>query len=162
MRLWAILFGMIKMSNQFINNVNIYSPSINFTVARNDNVALSNYQLDWNGKSGAGTNGSKLYTNAYLIPTDIAIKFTPDFSKLNSNNKIIQYKWSFGDGSQKVITDVNYAYPATPPASALYVYNPGLTSVVNPSGRTSLTVTLTAIDAYQRHVRAYKVLYLTS
>jgi|GEM_PF-6890615 len=150
--------------SSIINTIDIYSPSIGFSIARRDGSQLDDYTLTWTGqtivdRTPTSSSGTKTFSNhgpaAKLIPVGISIKFTPNFANLPSNNKIIQHKWSFGDGYSSLITS-----PLVSPddGSVYHIYDPGLVSVV--SGSNCLTATLTAIDQYQRHVRAYKTIYL--
>ena len=219
-----------------INSIDIYSPTIGFSVARKDQTPLTPYTLSWSGitTDGASSDNSKEFNSAsggpaYIIPVNQIIKFTPNFDNLPANNKIIQYKWSFGDGMQNIVSSVssefstgtaifseavtNFAFTSsstplinqevsgtgiangtkiiaiettgvtniynlyidTPTLSAsggsvniktsslisvYHIYNSGLAPT---SGITTcLTATLTAIDKYQRHIRAYKQMYLKS
>jgi len=139
--------------SSIINTIDIYSPSIGFSVARRDGTTLSNYTLTWSNRTGSDSN--QTFSGAYKVPVGVSIKFTPNFANLPSNNKIIQHKWSFGDGYSSLITSL---LVSPDDGSVYHIYDPGLVSVV--SGSNCLTATLTAIDQYQRHVRAYKTIYL--
>ena len=133
-----------------INTFDVYKPSISFSISGNN---LSDFVLTWSGNN-PGTNSKTFNTlvsgPAKFVPVGTAITFTPVWN-LPNNNSIIQYKWSFGDGVEKLIfSDV--AQPI------VHIYDKGLAPV---SGvNTCLTATLTAVDQYQQHVRAYKQIYL--
>jgi len=141
-----------------INTIGTYPPSIGFSITK-DGGTLSDYVLSWNGKSGA-TNGSQTFNllsggQAFTVPVNTPIKFTPNFANLPSNNKIIQHKWSFGDGRTALIMS---PLAAGNDGSIYHTYDSGLVPVSTTT--TCFIATLTAIDQYQRHVRAYKTIYL--
>lgn len=210
------------MSTQSINYIDVLSPSINFTIRREDELDLNNYTLSWNGGQ---IEGSHTYTNAKIVPVKTPIVFTPIFT-IPKNNEIIQWKWSFGDGTTNIVSSVDNneivgqaifsegvdsflftseeapivgqeiinskILPGTkilavdpqqvvdtylltidtetlesssgsidirigPAISIVHTYSKGLA----PLGSTGcLIATLTAIDKYQRHTRAYKTIHL--
>lgn len=143
------------MMSTNINTFDVYKPAVSFTIARADNVALADYVLSWTGKIGA-TTGSLTFDSSSrgpskIVPVNQSIIFTPIFNNLPSNNKIIQYKWSFGDGREQIV----FNGTATP---INHTYKSGMAPI---SGVTTcLMATLTAIDQYHQHVRAYKVIHL--
>lgn len=136
------------MAEETINYIDILTPSIKFNITREDGVSLQNYTLSWNGGQ---YEGSKIYTDAKLIPTGINIVFTPT-AVLPTTNKIVQYKWTFGDGMQAIAND------DMTNSTIVHNYAKGLGGTTG--SPTCLIATLTAIDKFYRHVRAYKTIYL--
>ena len=67
------------MSKLVINKTFANTPSIDFTIARNDAVALSNYHL-YTSESPKKAAGDYTFSNAYFIPLQTLIKFTPVFA----------------------------------------------------------------------------------
>ena len=136
-----------------INITDVYKPSIEFSIS---GAGVADYVLSWNGRVST-SDGSKTFSSlqvgskaaAKTVPVNTSITFTPVFY-LPSNNNIIQYKWSFGDGEEKIV----YSSAAT---AITHIYNSGLAPT---SGNNCLTATLTAVDKYQQHVRSYKQIYL--
>lgn len=136
-----------------INITDVYKPSIEFSIS---GTGVADYVLSWNGRVST-SDGSKTFSSlevgskaaAKTVPVNTSITFTPTLN-LPLNNKIIQYKWSFGDGEEKIV------YSGSPVAIT-HIYDSGLAPAV---GNNCLTATLTVIDKYQQHARAYKQIYL--
>jgi hypothetical protein len=144
------------MSKFNINKLDSIRPDISFLV-RNQNdtgdSTLTPYTLTYQKKtvSGWGT-ATKEFTNAYFVPLNTLIKFTPVYNGLGTDNKIIQCKWSFGDG-------IDIFIPATddPAKSVFHSYN----FSYNNSTETNacINVKLTVVDSYQRTITCQKTVY---
>lgn len=92
-----------------INTIDVCSPIIDFFIFRKNEEALIPYILDWDGGT-AESDGTFTFDEddpAYFVPVNEMIGFLPNFQNI-LNNQIIQYKWSFGDGTEKIINDNHY------------------------------------------------------
>jgi hypothetical protein len=121
-------------------------------------ATLSNGSTYLGGSYDFKLSQSSTTLNPCFFPLNTILTFTPTFSSANSNNnQIIQYKWNFGDGVEQLVLS-----PSSPPSVAQHSYNFNYGSSYSNDGynNTSVIVSLTTIDQYQRHTRFSKVLYL--
>lgn len=126
--------------------------------------ALDPYSLTWASTSNQITGATKTtefqvanyaIANPYFLPTNEVIKFTPVFNGLSAGNKIIQCKWSFGDGTEMFISD-----EMNPNQDVLHTYIfDVLGSRHSTNSNVCLTTSLIALDKYQQVIRCQKTVY---
>jgi hypothetical protein len=149
------------MSNYTINYGPTSNTNIDFTIARVDGVALTNYTLY--NHSVAISQGS--FQGSYFIPTNTLIKFTPVFRNLSPDNRIIQCEWKFGDGEKLFVSfdesEINHFYHVGTDKSVTHTYSLFVDSATenNPSKNACMTVSLTAVDRYQKIYNCQKIVY---